>query len=328
MPEVLLDAPSLGGTSHRAPRSPACDPLLRPAFFYELLDASGNGEALAVRDSQIGRWCALLRTFSRVFITGAAVSYLSACGAGRTPLPEQDFPLPQLTSRGTEIGKCSWYGPGFNGQRTATGEIYDQNGLTAAHRTLPLGTHIEVTDRSTGRSVQVRVNDRGPYHRERMCDLSYGAARRLGMIGRGVVDAEIRIVAPRYARYPSVRYAVQLGVFRRRGDADNLARQLSRGDLRGHVDVVEASPTLYRVRVGLFSKRSEAAAAARKLRRDGFAATIKEEAPPALPTARRDADGSRVGRWAARGARPFEIASSRVVGVDDDEFGDVVTMQR
>jgi len=269
-----------------------------------------------------------LRTFSRIFITAATVSHLSACGAARTPLPDQDFPPPRLTSRGTEIGRCSWYGPGFNGQRTAAGEIYDQNALTAAHRTLPLGTRIEVTDRSTGRSVQVRVNDRGPYHRERMCDLSYGAAKRLGIVGRGVVNAEIRIVAPRYASYPVVRYAVQLGAFHRRSDAENLARQLTKGDVRGYVHTTAGSPATYRVRVGPFAKRSDAAAAARKLRGRGFQATIKEEAPPSLPSARRRIPGSRAARWAARGESPFQVGDGRMVALHDDEFGDVVAVQR
>jgi rare lipoprotein A len=287
-----------------------------------------GSRALTAQTEEITRCCATLRAFSRIFITGAALCFVSACGTERIPLPDRDFPPPTLTRRGTEIGKCSWYGPGFNGQLTAAGEVYDQNALTAAHRTLPLGTRIEVTDRSTGRSIQVRVNDRGPYLAERMCDLSYGAARSLGMIGRGVVDAEIRVLAPRYASYPSVRYALQLGVFHNRADAETFSRQLSRRDLRGSVDVIDASPATYRVRVGTFTKRSDAAAAARKLRRRGIKATIKEEAPPSLPSARRSPVGSPVARWAARGQRPLEVGTGNLVGLDHHELGDIVIVQR
>jgi rare lipoprotein A len=90
------------------------------------------------------------------------------------------------------VGVASWYGPGFHGQPTASGEIYNQNALTAAHRTLPLGTRVEVTNLSNGKSVQVRINDRGPYIRGRSIDLSRGAARKLGMVKSGVNKVRIK----------------------------------------------------------------------------------------------------------------------------------------
>jgi rare lipoprotein A len=90
------------------------------------------------------------------------------------------------------VGVASWYGPGFHGQSTASGEIYNQNALTAAHRTLPLGTRVEVTNLSNGKSVQVRINDRGPYVRGRSIDLSRGAARKLGMVKSGVSKVRIK----------------------------------------------------------------------------------------------------------------------------------------
>src|SRR5262245_46591175 len=86
---------------------------------------------------------------------------------------------------GVELGIASWYGPGFHGNRTANGEIYDQNELTAAHRTLPLGSRAMVTNLTNGRSVEVRINDRGPFVDGRVIDLSYAAARTLGMVGPG-----------------------------------------------------------------------------------------------------------------------------------------------
>lgn len=92
-----------------------------------------------------------------------------------------------------QVGTASWYGPGFHGRETASGERFDQNGLTAAHRTLPLGTRAVVTNLENGRSVEVEINDRGPYAGNRVVDLSRGAAARLGMLDDGL--ARVRIAA-------------------------------------------------------------------------------------------------------------------------------------
>ena len=85
-------------------------------------------------------------------------------------------PAPPPVIDGVQLGVASWYGPGFHGNRTANGEIYDQYELTAAHRTLPLGTRVMVTNLSNGRAVEVRINDRGPFVGGRAIDLSYAAA--------------------------------------------------------------------------------------------------------------------------------------------------------
>lgn len=92
-----------------------------------------------------------------------------------------------------QVGVASWYGPGFHGRRTASGEPFDQNGLTAAHRDLPLGSEVKVTNLANGRSITVEINDRGPYVKGRVIDLSKAAARRLGMAEDGV--AKVRIEA-------------------------------------------------------------------------------------------------------------------------------------
>lgn len=94
-----------------------------------------------------------------------------------------------------EIGQASWYGPRFHGRPTASGAVFDQRGLTAAHRRLPLGTRVTVTNLENGRSISVSINDRGPYARGRVLDLSKEAARRLGMVTDGVV--RVRIEATR-----------------------------------------------------------------------------------------------------------------------------------
>lgn len=93
-----------------------------------------------------------------------------------------------------QYGYATWYGKEFHGRKTASGEIYDMYGLTAAHRTLPFNTWVEVTDLETGRSVVVRINDRGPVPKERIIDLSYGAARRIGLDKKGVARVRLRVL--------------------------------------------------------------------------------------------------------------------------------------
>lgn len=97
-----------------------------------------------------------------------------------------------------EVGLASWYGPEFHGRQTANGEIFDQNGMTAAHRTLPLGTRVRVTVLETGRSAVLRVNDRGPFADtgRRIIDLSRGAARELGILGAGTARVEVEALPP------------------------------------------------------------------------------------------------------------------------------------
>jgi rare lipoprotein A len=92
------------------------------------------------------------------------------------------------------LAVASWYGPKYHGRRTANGEVYDMNGLSAAHRTLPFGTKLRVTSLSSRRSVVVRVNDRGPFIDGRDLDLSYGAAKEIGLVHEGVAKVKIERV--------------------------------------------------------------------------------------------------------------------------------------
>lgn len=95
-----------------------------------------------------------------------------------------------------EEGTASWYGEEFQGRRTSSGEPYDMYGMTAAHRTLPLPTYVEITNLDNGKRVVVRVNDRGPFHGGRLIDVSYAAAHRLGMLGHGTARVRIRALQP------------------------------------------------------------------------------------------------------------------------------------
>ncbi|WP_111883991.1 septal ring lytic transglycosylase RlpA family protein [Acinetobacter sp. CFCC 11171] len=94
----------------------------------------------------------------------------------------------------TQTGTASWYGRQFHGRKTASGETFDMNALTAAHRSLPLNCFIRVTNRNNGKSVVVKVNDRGPFHGNRVLDLSYGAAKQLGITSAGTANVSIERV--------------------------------------------------------------------------------------------------------------------------------------
>ena len=107
---------------------------------------------------------------------------------------------PTYTGRPYQEGFASYYGKKFHGKKTASGEIFNMYDMTAAHRTLPFGTYVRVTNLENGRSVVVRINDRGPFAKGRIIDLSYAAAKRLGIIHKGVAKVRIDIVA-----YPNKR---------------------------------------------------------------------------------------------------------------------------
>jgi rare lipoprotein A len=107
--------------------------------------------------------------------------------------PEPVQPTWSVTSVST--GQASWYGPGFHGRRTANGEVFNQNALTAAHRTLAFGTLVRVTNLNNNRQVVVRINDRGPFSRGRIIDLSAGAAREVGLISAGVASVQVEVLS-------------------------------------------------------------------------------------------------------------------------------------
>ena len=160
-----------------------------------------------------------------------------------------------------ERGVASWYGSKFHGRRTSSGETYDMYQMTAAHKHLPLPTYVEVTNLENGRRVVVKVNDRGPFHQNRVIDLSYVAAAKLGIVGRGTGLVEIRAIDPRQPTLagsaPTVLdhkpgLFIQAGAF---GNRDNAMRMKSR--LRNQLDqpvriatVSHNGQQLYRVQVG------------------------------------------------------------------------------
>jgi rare lipoprotein A len=155
-----------------------------------------------------------------------------------------------------ERGVASWYGPGFHAATTSNGERYDMYAMTAAHKTLPLPCYVQVTNLRNGRSVVVRVNDRGPFKDGRVIDLSYTAASRLDMLRDGTTFVEVRAISPGQAApsataVPPTLY-VQAGAFTSEANASRLLEQLRQKGVEGSFVRQDqlAGRTLYRVRVG------------------------------------------------------------------------------
>lgn len=163
-------------------------------------------------------------------------------------------------------GIASWYGPKFHGRRTASGEIYNMHAMTAAHKTLPLGTVVRVTDISSDHSVVVKINDRGPFVHGRIVDLSYAAAKQMKIVGQGTAEVElVALGAERNSResagtgyapldYDKGNFTFQVGAFKNRQNAERLMQRLAKTDPNAHVRKYESPDgTFYRVRVGKYT---------------------------------------------------------------------------
>jgi rare lipoprotein A len=191
---------------------------------------------------------------------------------------------PVSHARGFEQeGVASWYGREFHGRKTSSGEIYDMYAMTAAHKTLPLGTYVRVRNLNNGETLDVRINDRGPFARGRILDLSYAAAKSLGVVGPGTAPVRITALgAPadgddRYlpVDYYSGNFTFQVGAFTEQTNARRLVGQLSRRYHNAHMTTYfDGRRTFYRVRVGRSDSLEKAVAYEQTLIRDGFAQTF------------------------------------------------------
>lgn len=203
------------------------------------------------------------------------VSITLACA----PKREAKIPPPEIppVSRKVEFGWASWYGGKFHGRRTSSGEVYNMYQLTAAHRTLPMGTRVMVTHLKNRRSVMVTINDRGPFVKGRIIDLSYAAARGLEMAEEGVARVRVEILdkrlpLPHPAEGP---FTVQVGSFIQRSNAVRLMEELKKVHGGVHITVLKTSEAkYYRVRLGRFNKREEAYKFAVRLAKKGYATFI------------------------------------------------------
>lgn len=188
---------------------------------------------------------------------------LQGCGGGpeRRPGPPPNYPLGYV-----ERGVASWYGPGFHGHKTANGEDYDMHQLTAAHRTLPLGSVLLVRSLTSGRTVTVRVNDRGPFAKGRILDLSLAAAQTLAMTGAGTDRIELKVVDYK-GRPGAMGYLrVQAASFADLANARSLVARLKGRFPDVRIMTVDlSSGRRYRVLVGQFTTEGQAEAVASRL---------------------------------------------------------------
>jgi rare lipoprotein A len=181
-------------------------------------------------------------------------------------------------ARALENGISSWYGPNFHGKLTANGEIYDMNGITAAHRTLPFGTILLVENLDNGKTVQVRVNDRGPYAKNRIIDLSKGAAERIEMIGPGTARVRLYLLEgdlenSRVTDLKVPTYTVQLGSYQ---DIQQAELQIQK--INGtRIETIETNEnTFYRVYYGTYTDPEEAKQNMQRLNNMGFTGFVKQ----------------------------------------------------
>jgi len=170
----------------------------------------------------------------------------------------------------TEVGIASWYGHPFHGRRTANGEVYDMDGMTAAHKTLPFGSVVEVQNLDNGKKTVVRINDRGPFVEGRIIDLTRKAAREIDMVGPGTARVRVRVLGQMASSHTPTRiYTVQVGAFRDKKNADKLRKTLSRSyrDV-AMIKVEMGDRTFYRVRVGKLSDVFQARELAGQLQKE------------------------------------------------------------
>lgn len=167
-----------------------------------------------------------------------------------------------------ETGTALWYGAEFHGRRTASGETFDMNGISAAHRTLPFGTIIRVTNLDNSRSIRVKITDRGPFVRTQVLELSLGAAKELGFVPQGTTRVAIESVDP--VRIDGV-FTVQAAVFVEEEMARNLKERLQRKYEKVFIVPFESNiGKFYRVRVGAYPSEEKAERIAAKLTLDGL----------------------------------------------------------
>ena len=199
-----------------------------------------------------------MRTLQANALTLVAAAFFAACAA-HPPVR----PMAAVDEGWEETGEASWYGPGFHGKQTASGEVYDMEAMTAAHKELPFGARVRIQNLDNGRETVVRINDRGPFARGRIIDLSRAAARDIGMLGSGTARVRIRVVEGATTAsvdrsgpipIPEGCVLVQVGAYRDPGNAAEMSRRLrARGETVRSVE----GDGVTRVLVGPFATAEE-----------------------------------------------------------------------
>ncbi len=214
-----------------------------------------------------------------------AALFISSCGTlsstqkpGPKEPPNIDFPEAGKPGTKIEEGIASWYGPKFHGKLTANGEEYDMHQLTAAHRTLPFNSIIKVKNLDNGKSVLVRINDRGPFAKNRIIDLSKKAAQEISMIGNGTAPVALMIMGDNLhnSRTDNLKvptYTVQLGSFRDQAKAFEHSRKVQGARVE---TITQSDEKLYRVYYGTFVNKDKARLKEKELSRRGFNGYVKQ----------------------------------------------------
>jgi rare lipoprotein A len=188
------------------------------------------------------------------------------------PVPEPvsvSAPTPVQEPNYRETGMAAWYGKDLHGKKTASGEVFDMYGFSAAHRTLPLGTIVLVTNLDNFKSITVRINDRGPFLKSRFLDLSYGAAKELDFVPQGIARVKIETVLE--AVRDSAQYTVQAAVFSEEESARMLKERLDTKFEKVSIVPFETNIAMfYRVRVGVYTSEVRAEQVAGKLMLEGL----------------------------------------------------------
>lgn len=217
-----------------------------------------------------------------VIVFVAPMSVLVASCATTPAVPHSvSSPIAETPSESSLTGIASWYGPGFDGHRTASGEVYNQEELTAASTVIPLGSRVMVTNLANGRAVEVRINDHGPYVKGRKIDLSHQAARTLGIVTPGTAHVRIDVLSrPEGTRSigTPIRYYCQVGSYSQKNNARRVSDRLGTHYRDVRIDEVNAGARcFYRVRMGSFASRDEARERATDSARFGYPIVIVSE---------------------------------------------------
>ncbi|MEM7008295.1 MAG: septal ring lytic transglycosylase RlpA family protein [Thermodesulfobacteriota bacterium] len=220
----------------------------------------------------------------KILLILAVIPILFACGkkdvgSYPAPAPKPKPHSPGYTIEGsTQIGLASWYGLEEHNNYAASGERFSKYDYTAAHKTLPLGTVVRVTNLENGRDVVVKVNDRGPFVGDRIIDLSHAPAQSIDMIQKGVVKVKVEVVSSpstRDTNYFNPEYTVQVASYTSRSSADNAKRQLEYDFNNVRIESAKINGnTYYRVRVGRYTSKKDARKAASKLKKKGYTTRV------------------------------------------------------
>jgi rare lipoprotein A len=207
----------------------------------------------------------------RILVVFAALAALAGCGHKKRsrsvpPRPSRPVAVPVEVGH-TETGVASWYGNPYHGRQAANGETYDMEKMTAAHRTMPFNTWVRVHDLENGKTTEVRITDRGPFVGDRIIDLSRAAARELEMIGPGTARVRLEVIrAPEGA--PATSYAVQVGAFRDRTNAERIRADMESRFGSARMVPRPGDPMTWRVLVGSEVTEDGANALAAKIRQE------------------------------------------------------------